>query len=88
MAVAGLPKPSGNHAELMVRAALDIRDFMIQYKEQRIEFGKFINNLNEKKTEEISSLKDEFSKDKTNFMEKTKKDFKKFGKKFKKAFKI
>lgn len=40
MAVAGLPKPSGNHAELMVRAALDIRDFMIQYKEQRIEANK------------------------------------------------
>jgi hypothetical protein len=45
-----------------------------QLKDQRVEFGKFINNVNDKKLEEISSIKNEYSKDKTNFMEKTKKD--------------
>lgn len=45
-----------------------------QIKEQRVEFGKFINNVNAKKMEEISSLKEELTKDKTSFIEKTRKD--------------
>ena len=43
-------------------------------KEQRIEFGKYINNVNDKKLEEISSIKSEYSKDKTDFIEKSKKE--------------
>ncbi len=43
-------------------------------KDQRVEFGKYINNVNEKNLDEISSIKSEFAKDKTNFIEKTRKD--------------
>ena len=46
-----------------------------QLQNQRVEFGKFINNVNDKKLEEISSIKSVYSKDKTNFIEKTRKDF-------------
>lgn len=46
-----------------------------QLKEQRVEFGKFINDVNDKKMEEISSIKSEYSKDKTSFIEKSKRDY-------------
>lgn len=46
-----------------------------QLKDQRVEFGKFINTVNEKKMEEVSSIKSEYTKDKTNFIEKSKRDF-------------
>ncbi len=40
MAVCGLPARSGNHAQKMVDAALEIRDFIEKYKEKRQEEGK------------------------------------------------
>lgn len=46
-----------------------------QLKNQRVEFGKYINTVNTKKMEEISSIKSEFNKDKSNFIEKSKRDF-------------
>ncbi|MDD4976522.1 MAG: hypothetical protein PHY93_19355 [Bacteriovorax sp.] len=46
-----------------------------QLKNQRVEFGKYINTVNSKKMEEISSIKTEFNKDKSNFIEKSKRDF-------------
>jgi hypothetical protein len=46
-----------------------------QLKNQRVEFGKYINTVNNKKMEEISSIKTEFNKDKSNFIEKSKRDF-------------
>jgi hypothetical protein len=42
---------------------------------ERIEFGKVVNTLNEKNIETISTLKNEFAKDKTEFIEKSKRDF-------------
>jgi hypothetical protein len=42
--------------------------------QQRVSFGKFINNVNEKKMEEVNSIKNDFLKNKTNFIEKSKKD--------------
>jgi hypothetical protein len=36
-----------------------------RFKEQRVEFGKVVNNINEKNIENISTLKDSFAKDKT-----------------------
>lgn len=47
----------------------------VQLKNQRVEFGKYINNVNSKKMEEVSSIKSELNKDKTNFIEKSKRDF-------------
>ena len=44
-------------------------------KEQRVEFGRVVNTLNDKNMETINSLKDDFSKDKTSSIEKSKKDF-------------
>ena len=44
-------------------------------KNQRVEYGKFINTVNSKKMEEVSSIKTEFNKDKSNFIEKSKRDF-------------
>ena len=44
-------------------------------KEQRVEFGRVVNTLNDKNMETISSLKDDFSKDKTTSIERSKKDF-------------
>lgn len=46
-----------------------------QLKDQRVEFGKFINSVNDKKMEEITSIKTEYSKDKSDFIEKSKRDF-------------
>lgn len=46
-----------------------------QLKDQRVEFGKYVNNVNDKKMEEISSIKSEYTKDKTNFIEKSKRDY-------------
>jgi hypothetical protein len=46
-----------------------------QLKEQRVEFGKYINTVNSNNMEEISSIKNEYSKDKSNFIEKSKRDF-------------
>ncbi len=46
-----------------------------RYKNQRIEFGKFINNMNEKNNEEINVIKDELTKDKSSFMVKTQQEF-------------
>lgn len=40
MAVAGLPAPDKNHAQKLVRAALEIRDFMEDYKRERRQQGK------------------------------------------------
>jgi hypothetical protein len=45
-----------------------------QLKNQRVEFGKYINNVNDRNMEELASIKDELSKDKTNFIEKTKRE--------------
>ncbi len=44
-------------------------------KEQRVEFGKVVNTINEKNMNTIASLKDDYSKDKSISIEKTKKDF-------------
>lgn len=46
-----------------------------QLKDQRVEFGKYINNVNSLKMEEITSIKDELSKDKSNFIEKSRRDY-------------
>lgn len=40
MAVSGLPSASPDHAMNVVRAAIEIRDFMLDYKEQRRKEGK------------------------------------------------
>jgi hypothetical protein len=45
-----------------------------QLKNQRVEFGKYANTINSKKLDEISSIKTELNKDKSNFIEKTKRD--------------
>lgn len=42
---------------------------------QRVEFGKVVNTINEKNIETINALKNEYSKDKTEFIEKSKRDF-------------
>lgn len=44
-------------------------------KDQRVEFGKVVNTMNEKNMDTINALKDDFSKDKTASIEKSKKDF-------------
>lgn len=44
-------------------------------KEQRVEFGRVVNTLNDKNMEALNALKDDFSKDKTDYIEKAKKDF-------------
>lgn len=44
-------------------------------KEQRVEFGRAVNTMNEKNMETINSLKEDYSKDKTASLEKNKKDF-------------
>ncbi|AUN97877.1 hypothetical protein DOM21_11895 [Bacteriovorax stolpii] len=44
-------------------------------KEQRVEFGRVVNTMNEKNMETINSLKEDYSKDKTVSLEKNKKDF-------------
>jgi hypothetical protein len=44
-------------------------------KEQRVEFGRVVNTMNDKNMETINSLKHDYSKDKTNSIEKSKKDF-------------
>ncbi len=41
---------------------------------QRIEFGKVVNSLNEKNMETLSSLKDDFAKDKSSYIEKSKRE--------------
>jgi hypothetical protein len=41
-------------------------------KDQRVEFGKVVNTLNDKNMESISALKDDYSKDKTDYIERTK----------------
>lgn len=40
MAVAGLPVPESDHARKLVSAALEIRDFMETYKQERLQQGK------------------------------------------------
>ncbi len=42
---------------------------------QRVEFGKVVNTLNEKSVETLSNIKDEFAKEKTQYIEKSKKEF-------------
>ncbi|MBY0414178.1 MAG: hypothetical protein K2Q18_08430, partial [Bdellovibrionales bacterium] len=44
-------------------------------KEQRVEFGRVVNTLNDKSMDTINSLKEDFTKDKTASIEKTKKEF-------------
>jgi hypothetical protein len=44
-------------------------------KEQRIEFGKVVNSMNDKNMETINSLKDDLTKDKSQIIERTKKAF-------------
>ncbi|MBC7429768.1 MAG: hypothetical protein H7336_14220 [Bacteriovorax sp.] len=44
-------------------------------KEQRVEFGRVVNTMNDKNMETINSLKEDYSKDKTMSIEKSKKDF-------------
>lgn len=44
-------------------------------KEQRIEFGKVVNSMNDKNMETINSLKEDLTKDKSQTIEKTKKAF-------------
>lgn len=44
-------------------------------KEQRVEFGRVVNAMNEKNMDTINALKDDYSKDKTFYIEKSKKDF-------------
>lgn len=46
-----------------------------QLKNQQVELDKYLNNINDKKLEEISVIKSEFNKDKSHFIEKTKRDF-------------
>ncbi|MBC7715056.1 MAG: hypothetical protein H7177_17045 [Rhizobacter sp.] len=46
-----------------------------QIKDQRVEFGRVVNNMNDKNMETINSLKEDYSKDKTQSIEKSKKDF-------------
>jgi hypothetical protein len=41
--------------------------------EQRVEFGKVVNTMNDKNMESISALKDDYSKDKTQYIERAKK---------------
>lgn len=42
---------------------------------QRVEFGKVVNSMNEKNMETLSSLKDDFAKDKSQYIEKSKRDY-------------
>lgn len=42
---------------------------------QRVEFGKIVNSLNERSMETLSSIKDEFAKDKSEYIEKSKRDY-------------
>lgn len=44
-------------------------------KEQRVEFGRVVNTLNDKSIDTINALKDDFSKDKSTSIEKSKKEF-------------
>ena len=44
-------------------------------KEQRIEFGRVVNNINEKNIETVNSLKEDYSKDKSESIERTKKSY-------------
>lgn len=44
-------------------------------KAQRVEFGRVVNTINDKNMETINSLKDDFSKDKSTSIEKSKKEF-------------
>ncbi len=46
-----------------------------RFKEQRIEFGKVVNTMNEKNMNTISSLKEDYSKDKSESIERSKKEF-------------
>jgi len=42
---------------------------------QRVEFGKVVNSLNEKSMQTLSDIKDDFAKDKKEYIEKSKKEF-------------
>lgn len=42
---------------------------------QRVEFGKVVNSLNEKSMQTLSDIKDDFAKDKKDYIEKSKKEF-------------
>lgn len=42
---------------------------------QRVEFGKVVNSLNEKSMQTLSDIKDDFAKDKREYIEKSKKEF-------------
>jgi hypothetical protein len=44
-------------------------------KDQRVEFGRVVNTINDKNIETINSLKENYSKDKSMSIEKTKKEF-------------
>lgn len=50
-------------------------DSKSKLKEQRVEFGKVVNNINDKNMETINSLKEDLTKDKSETIEKTKKAF-------------
>jgi hypothetical protein len=43
--------------------------------DQRVEFGRVVNTLNDKNMETLSAIKEDYSKDKTEYFEKAKKDF-------------
>ena len=55
-------------------AALDEKN-SARFKEQRVEFGKVVNTMNEKNMNTISSLKEDYSKDKSESIERSKKEF-------------
>lgn len=42
---------------------------------QRVEFGKVVNSMNEKNMETLSSLKDDFAKDKSDYIERSKREY-------------
>jgi hypothetical protein len=52
--------------------ALDSKN---KIKEQRVEFGRVVNTLNDKSMETINALKEDFTKDKSTSIEKSKKEF-------------
>ncbi len=51
-----------------------IKDSKNRFKDQRVEFGKVVNKINEKNLENISTLKDDFAKDRTDLVVKTQLD--------------
>ena len=57
------------------RLATTSNESSLKLKDQRVEFGRVVNSLNEKNIETINTIKDEYSKDRSIYIEKSKKDF-------------